>query len=326
MRKLVWIVLFLLVVAAGGGAGLVWVDYTMPGPWEGDAKTMVFKSGSGFRGIAQKLEDEGIIRHALVFQAMGAVSGKARSLKPGEYQFEYGISAESVMQMMADGKTVIRKVTLPEGRSVTQAYQIVTQAEAMEGEVSLPLREGEVLPETYYYTFGDNRAELWKRMQDDMKKTLAAAWQGRANDLPFTTPEEALTLASIVEKETGKTEERKRVAAVYINRLRKGMKLQADPTTVYALTKGQVELGRALTYKDLETDSPYNTYFVAGLPPGPIANPGKASIEAVMNPDVTDELYFVADGQGGHRFAKTLDEHNANVRQYRAALQQQKAD
>jgi len=194
---------------------------------------------------------------------------------------------------------------------------ILSKTEGLVGTVVAPIKEGELLPETYYFSFGDNRNALAKRMLDGMENALITLWAGRSPNLPLANIEEALVLASIVEKETGHAAERARVAGVFINRLRLKMRLQSDPTVSYGLTQGREDLGRALTRNDLKTPSPYNTYIINGLPPGPIANPGRAALEAVLHPADTDELYFVADGSGGHAFARNLVEHNRNVAKWR---------
>ena len=206
---------------------------------------------------------------------------------------------------------------MPEGLTVAEVLALVGGAEGLAGEADGALAEGALLPETYNYSWGDDRGDLVDRMAAAMDAALAELWEGRADELPFDTPEEALVLASIVEKETGIAGERARVAAVFVNRLRRGMRLQSDPTVVYALTEGSGALGRQLIRDDLAVQHPYNTYVHAGLPPGPIANPGRASIAAALDPAVSGDLYFVADGSGGHAFAPTLAQHNRNVARWR---------
>jgi UPF0755 protein len=212
---------------------------------------------------------------------------------------------------------VARRLTIAEGLTVAEVYELLEEAHGLTGELPPPPPEGSLLPETYFYAFGDPRAELVRRMQRAMDDVLAELWPRRAEDLPLDGRAEALTLASIVDKETASAAERAKVAAVFVNRLRRGMRLQADPTVIYGLTAGEGPLGRSLTRRDWADDSDYNTYRIDGLPPGPIANPGRAAIEAVLNPAAVDYLYFVADGSGGHAFARTLDEHNRNVALWR---------
>jgi len=223
------------------------------------------------------------------------------------------------MDMIAHGRVIIHKITVAEGLTVQQIVQLLNNEKSLDGDVTGAIAEGSLLPETYHFTYGDKRRDLIKRMQTDMSAQLAALWKSRKEGLPFTTPEQALVLASIVEKETGVDGERGRVASVFINRLRKGMKLQSDPTVAYGLHKS----GEGLTLDDLRTPTPYNTYVIDGLPPTPIANPGHAAILAVLNPPDTNDLYFVATGNGGHNFAATLDAHNANVRAYREKMAKQ---
>ena len=219
---------------------------------------------------------------------------------------------------MTKGETVVRSFTIPEGLTVAEAMEIVAKAKGLAGAMpsSLP-DEGRLLPETYHYSYYDSKAQAVRRMEKALDDALAKAWAGRDEGLPLNSPEEALILASIVEKETGVKAERARVAAVFLNRLRKGMRLQSDPTVIYGITQGKGPLGRDLTRADLDTLTPWNTYEITGLPPTPIANPGLASIKAVLHPEQSDDLYFVADGSGGHAFSKTLNEHNRNVAKWR---------
>jgi UPF0755 protein len=223
---------------------------------------------------------------------------------------------------LSAGRTVVRKLTVPEGLTTAEIVGLVATADGLDGEVPEKLpSEGELLPDTYHFSFGDGRAQMLQRMANEMRRTMAELWPARAEGLPFQTPYEALVLASIVEKETAIGSERARVAAVFVNRLRRGMKLDADPTVIYAVTHGQRPLGRELTRADLQIDDPYNTYRNVGLPPGPIANPGRAAMEAALNPANTDDIYFVADGSGGHVFARTYDEHLRNVAKWRRVKQ-----
>ena len=239
-----------------------------------------------------------------------------KGLKAGEFAFSHGVSAKGAAQVLINGKTVTRRLTIAEGLTAFQVFDQLVATNGLEDTFDVPL-EGSVLPETYYFSYGDTRSELIKRMVRAMDNNLNRLWQERASGLPFKEPNEALILASIVEKETGVKAERARIAGVFINRLKKGMRLQSDPTVVYGLSKGDGPLGRSLMRADLKKKTPYNTYTINGLPPGPICNPGLAAIRAVLNPQYTDELYFVADGKGGHVFAKNLKEHNRNAAKWR---------
>lgn len=285
-----------------------------------EPKLVMVVRGAGVGGIADQLLYEQIIPNRWVFIGSAVVSGAYKHIKAGEYEFQPGMTTSAVLTKLSRGETYKRKVTIREGLTSHQIVVLLNQAEKMTGEITEVPAEGSLLPETYHYIAGDSRSGMLARMEKQMQTTLAEVWPGRAADLPIKSPEEAVVLASIVEKETGVAEERRRVAGVFINRLKQGMKLQTDPTVIYALTQGKPEdagqgpLGRRLLRKDLEqTDSPYNTYLYPGLPPGPIANPGRDSLEAVLHPEVHDYLFFVADGKGGHVFARTAREHERNV-------------
>ena len=221
------------------------------------------------------------------------------------------------MSVFHSGKTVVRRLTIPEGFNVHEVRKLLIQVEGLRGNISEPFQEGELLPETYHYSFGDTRNSLVKRIKLTMQSTIKRLWPKREQGLPITKVSQFIILASIVEKETGLNEERRRVAAVFLNRLRLGMPLQSDPTVIYGLTKGRGNLGRPLTRKDLRDSNPFNTYVNKGLPPAPISNPGEESIKAVLNPVESEELYFVANGEGGHFFSKTLKDHNKNVAKWR---------
>ena len=287
-----------------------------PGPAK-DEVVVVLPRGAGLAQITGMLEQAGVIDHPWMFRLAVRVLDRDRDLKAGEYAFPAAVTARSVINMLASGQTVARRLTVAEGLTVAEVFQLLEDAHGLVGELPPPPPEGSLLPETYFYAFGDRRAELVKRMQRSMQAVLAELWPKRSPELPFRAREEALTLASIVDKETGAADELDKVAAVFVNRLRRGMRLQADPTVIYGLTEGAGRLGRELTRRDWEHESDYNTYRIAGLPPGPIANPGRAAIAAVLNPADVDFLYFVADGTGGHAFARTLDEHNRNVAMWR---------
>ena len=308
------------------GAGLIlvgalvvilgWSRYTLPGPL-GETRTVVIPRGAGVNEIARQLWRAGVLAEPYSFQLGTRIDDTATRLRSGEYAFAAGISPRDVAALLALGKTVIRRVTLTEGLTTSQMLTLISAAEGLEGEIGDLPGEGDLLPETYFYTWGDARRQIVGRSRRAMADLVAELWAKRAADLPLRTPAEAVTLASIVEKETSIGEERPRVAAVFINRLRSGMKLQADPTVIYGLTQGRAPLDRPLSRADLETGHRWNTYVITGLPPTPIANPGRASLEAVLRPIQSDEIFFVADGTGRHVFARTLAEHNRNVARLR---------
>jgi UPF0755 protein len=267
--------------------------------------------------IAALLTERGVLDSPLYFRFGALVDGQGVLLKAGEFSFAPTIAPREAAAVIASGKTVVRRLTLPEGITVAQAVGLLRAAEGLEGEVATEPAEGTLLPDTYFYSWGDSRERMLTRQRRAMADLLKELWEKRASGLPLKTPEEALVLASIVEKETGVAEERPRIAAVFINRLKRGMRLQADPTTIYGITQGKAPLDRALTRADLEARNAWNTYVIEGLPPTPIAISGRAALEAVLNPLATDELYFVSDGSGRHVFAKTLAEHNRNVARLR---------
>ncbi len=319
IRLIVWLInLCVLACIAGlAVAGIGFFLYAKPGPLT-EVKTVVIERGSGLPDIAAQLEQQGVIAspHQL-FIAGVIASGKRSALKAGEYEFPAGISMAGVAGKMAAGEVVVHKITVVDGMTVKEVIDLLKADSTLTGEVPTPVAEGTLLPETYHFNRGDSRRSLIERMQKANADLLAQLWPTRAPNLPLQSPEQALVLASIVEKETGVAAERAKVAGVFINRLNKGMKLQSDPTAIYPLSQFTGNLGRALTLKDLETPSPYNTYYTGGLPPGPIANPAAASIKAVLQPETHDYFYFVADGTGGHAFARTLAEHNQNVARWR---------
>lgn len=307
-----------LAVASVAGA-IVWGAsvFQSPGPLA-EATDVVFPRGVDLRRIARLLHENGVIDHPSVFRAAVRALGKSRRLKAGEFRFPPGVSPMGAMDILVDGETVVRRFTLPEGLTRARALELLSKAEGLVGAVDArDVEEGRLLPDTYHFGFGDRRADLLARMRTAMTDTLDALWQARAPDLPLDGPREALILASIIEKETAAADERARISGVFINRLGRGMRLQSDPTVAFALTGGKEPLGRELTRRDLRVRHPYNTYVVDGLPPGPICNPGRKALEAAVRPARTDALYFVADGAGGHAFARTLKEHLANVSRWR---------
>lgn len=292
------------------------VQYDQAGPLQYSTVVVVPK-GDGVREIAGRLEREGIISDQRIFVAAVLYFQKQSELKAGEYAIAKRASMRSVLDTLIEGKAILQSVTLPEGLT---SYQIVQRLKAhseMTGKVNLIPREGTLMPDTYRFERGTDRNELVARMQSQQRKFMDKVWQERATDLPFGTMEEAVTLASIVEKETGKVDERARVAAVFVNRLRKNMRLQSDPTIIYGLSGGKGTLGRGILKSEIRQMTPYNTYTMRGLPPTPIANPGRAAIEAVLRPAKTNDLYFVADGTGGHNFSETYEQHKKYVAEWR---------
>ncbi len=330
MLKLIGWCFTLLVISVAAIAVYGTYEATSPNQLT-ENKLVVVPRGSGVRTVAQQLETDKVINNQWVFVAAAVARREHTKIKAGEYEFTPGMDMRAVLAKLSKGDTYHRAVTLREGLTSYQVVEILKNVETLAGDITAVPAEGTLLPETYQFIAGDTKQDILNRMTRDMTATIDKLWPDRAADLPIKTPAEAIVLASIVEKETGVAEERRRVAGVFINRLKIGMKLQTDPTVIYALTmgkhkdEGQGPLGRRLLRKDLEqTDSPYNTYMYEGLPPGPIANPGKASIEAVLHPETHDFLFFVADGKGGHIFARTAREHEQNVvdwRKIRAAAQ-----
>ena len=309
------LLLFALFVAAVAAA-LHMVN--RPGPLK-QPVVVVIEPGAATEDIAAGLEEEGVIasRHLLLAMvAWQRLLGETRPLKAGEYAFRPGMSLREVLEVLRQGKSIVHRLTIPEGLSTAQVLARVRNHPLLQGELTLIPPEGSLLPDTYLFTRGETRDDIVRRMMQAQKRLLARLWPKRAGGLPFRTPREAVILASIVEKETAIPEERARIAAVFINRLKKNMPLQADPTVIYGITRGR-RLQRPLKKSDLKKDTPWNTYTRRGLPPTPIANPGRESIRAVLNPAQTDELYFVASGEGGHKFAATLKEHNRNVARFR---------
>ncbi len=279
--------------------------------------TVFVPRGLNLIGIADLLAAKGVLDSPLIFVLGVRLSGAKNLLQAGEFAFPAHVSARGAMQILEAGRTVVRRLTVPEGLTTRQVLTLIREAEGLEGDVAAPRSEGKLLPETYHYSRGDARGDMVARMARSMRETLDALWEARDPDLPLKTRKEALTLASIVEKETAVAEERPRIAAVFLNRLKRKMRLQSDPTVVYGLVGEKGSLEGPLTRRDLERKTPYNTYLISGLPPGPICNPGRSSIKAVVHPAETQDLYFVADGSGGHAFAETLAEHNRNVARWR---------
>src|ERR1700752_4114884 len=322
------IITIILVLMIGGGGVYVYGKQKIeaPGPLQED-KIVNIPARAGMTDIADILQREGVIddnRWAFIGSVFAL---KARSdLKPGEYSFQKNASLRDVIGTMVEGKVVQHAVTIPEGLTSEQILAKLQDSDIFTGSVHEIPREGTLLPETYKFPRGTSRDQVIQRMQQAQKRVVAEIWERRSQDLPIKTSEQLVTLASIVEKETGKPDERSRVAAVFVNRLKQKMKLQSDPTIIYGLVGGKGTLGRPIKRSEIMQPSPYNTYVIDGLPPGPIANPGRASLEAAANPARTRDLYFVADGTGGHAFTETDDQHQKNVAKLRTMEKQIQTD
>jgi len=315
--------LILSAIAAGGVFAWGHAQFTRPGPLSAPV-TIVIPKGTGLAAIAGRLSEAGIVVYPAVFRVGARLIKADKGLQAGEYAFPAGISMRETLALLNSGKTVVRRFTIVEGTTAAEVITLLGAVDGLSGDIARQPGEGELLPETYHFSFGDSRNEVVDRMATAMRRALGELWPRRAPNLPLKNEREAVVLASLIEKETGRAEERARVAAVFFNRLARGMRLQSDPTVVYALTEGERSLGRTLTRKDLKTPSPFNTYLNKGLPPAPICNPGRESLAAALHPEKTKELYFVADGSGGHLFASTLAQHNRNVARWRKIRKQQK--
>ena len=282
-----------------------------------DVVNVVIPKGASSALVAENLSEAGVISHPLIFRIYARVVGLDKQLKAGEYQFMPGVAIIDTLEKIANGEVYYHKITIPEGLTSGQIMYMISSYPGLSGEIDLDIKEGELLPETYSFELGATRNSILLQAKTAMKKAKEEIWQLRNEKLPIKNEEEMLVLASIIEKETGIPEERRLVSTVFINRLKKGMRLQTDPTVIYALTEGESDFGRKLSRTDLQVDSPYNTYKNYGLPPGPICNPGKEALLAAIQPEQTNFLYFVANGKGGHNFAASLNEHNTNVQNYR---------
>ncbi|RWA73305.1 endolytic transglycosylase MltG [Mesorhizobium sp.] len=319
-------VVILIVLASGAALYFGMQAFVEPGP-SANGDTFMVKPSTGVQEIADQLERRGLISDARIFRLGVRATGNDSALKAGEYAIKPRASMRDIMELLKSGKSVMYSLTIPEGLTVEQALERVADQEALTGDMpaSMP-PEGSIATDTLRFTRGATRQQMIDKLVADQKKLIEDVWAHRAPDLPVANIEDFVILASIVEKETGRGDERSRVAAVFLNRLAKGMRLQSDPTIIYGLFGGKGKpADRPIYQSDIDKQTPYNTYLIKGLPPTPIANPGRAALEAVANPSKTDDLYFVADGTGGHVFAATLEEHNQNVARYRA-LQKKQAD
>ena len=280
-------------------------------------KTILISKGTSVSGIGHQLKREGIINNVNLFVLGFRLFEENARLKAGEYAFQPGMSNSEVISHIQSGKTIVHKVTLAEGLSSLEIVKILAETPNLTGSIARVPPEGSLLPETYHFSLGDDRNDIIKRMRRAMSIFLKRAWSDRISSLPFKRPQEALILASIIEKETGVKGERSHVASVFINRLRIGMPLQSDPTVIFGITMGRRSLGRPISKTDLRRATPYNTYVIKGLPPAPITNPGSASILAALHPKNSKDLYFVANGKGGHAFSPSFEEHKKNVAKWR---------
>jgi UPF0755 protein len=316
MRRFLLVLVVLGIIAAGV---VEWglSAWDAPGPATGKETVILIPAHSRTHDIAQMLEQKGLVKYAALFEVDAHLKGVSSRLKAGEYAIASAASMATIAGILVEGKSIQHKLTAAEGLTSEMIWKLVKADPVLVGDAGPMPAEGTLLPETYLFTRGETREHLLAKMAHAQDKLLQEKWDGRAEGLPFTTPRQAIILASIVEKETRLPQERRHVASVFINRLRNGMKLQTDPTIIYDLTRGY-PLGRGIKQSELEAATPHNTYVITGLPPGPISNPGKDSIAAVLNPDKTADLYFVATGQGGHVFAATNEEQAKNVAAYRA--------
>lgn len=323
----------IVITIVGGVALAYWGTHRVSEPGTlAEDKAIMIAPGMNVDAITNLLEREAIIDtdgafpDRWFFKAQVGLRDAGVRLKAGEYLIPARASIDDVIDLFVDGTSILHGVTIPEGRTSLQVVEILQKNDKLVGEINSVPPEGSLLPETYKFTRGAQRQEIIERMMAAHDREVDIIWSRRVDDLPITTKEEFVTLASIVEKETGKADERPRVAAVFINRLNRGMRLQSDPTIVYGIVGGKGTLGRGIRRSEITKKTPYNTYVINGLPPGPIANPGRAALEAVANPSRTEELYFVADGTGGHAFATTLNEHNKNVAKWRKIEQKRREE
>ena len=323
MRRFL-IAIVILVLLAGSAFFAEQFIFFVPGPEaaHGRATVVWIKPGEGSAGIARDLQNAGVVRNAALFRLSVRLRGKLAALKAGEYAFPSSASMADVMGILIEGKSIQHRITAAEGLTSQMIFDIVAKNPVLTGSAGAVPAEGSLLPETYLFVRGNTRKQILARMARAQQRLLAKLWPSRVPDLPFKSQEEAITLASIVEKETAIPEERRHIAAVFINRLKQGMKLQSDPTVIYGISKGY-PLGRGIRESELAAATPYNTYVIAALPPTPICNPGKASISAVLQPETSNDLYFVANGTGGHVFTSSITEHEKNVARWRQIEQSQ---
>jgi len=328
MRSVAANALFLLILAGVALAGAILYGMRAaeaPGPLAETTRVMVPR-GASLDAVSALLAREGVIDSPTLFRLAARYAGKDGALRFGEYDVAAGASVRDVLTLLTEGPTVQYAVTAPEGLTSAEIVGLLAQEPLLTGEIAETPPEGALAPDTYSFQRGDTRASVIERMKRLQARRVQAAWEARDEGLPLESPLELVILASIIEKETGVPDELERVSAVFHNRLRRGMRLQSDPTIIYGITRGAGPLGRSLTRRDIDTPTPWNTYTIDALPPTPIANPGEAALMAAGQPAEFDALYFVADGSGGHAFARTLQEHNRNVAAWRAIERQRVRD
>ena len=323
MRRFLIAILVLVLLGVGAFFAEQFIFF-VPGPEaaHGRATVVWIKPGEGSADIARDLQNAGVVRNAGLFRLGVRLRGKLAALKAGEYAFPSGASMADVMGVLIEGKSIQHRITAAEGLTSQMIYDIVAKDPVLTGGAGAVPAEGSLLPETYLFVRGNTRKQILARMARAQQRLIAKLWPSRVPDLPLKSQEDAITLASIVEKETAIPEERRHIAAVFVNRLKQGMKLQSDPTVIYGISKGY-PLGRGIRESELAAATPYNTYVIAALPPTPICNPGKASIAAVLQPETSNDLYFVANGTGGHVFTSSITEHEKNVARWRQIEQSQ---
>jgi UPF0755 protein len=326
----VWMFMLALLAGAGAAAGWVWYnnELTAPGPLTEETVIEV-APGESLAAVAARLEADGIIKDARLMRLKSRIDGTELDIKTGEYIIEKGASVQQVLSILIEGRSLLHKITLPEGRTTAQLLRIIEKDKLLEGDMPEVLpEEGTMLPDTYMFHRGMTRAELIAKTQKAQADLLAEIWDTRQEGLPITTPEEAVILASVVEKETARADERDEIAALFTTRLKRGMRLQSDPTIIYGISKGEPLYNKAgqrrtLFRSEIDRKTEWNTYQIDGLPKTPICNPGADAIRAVLDPPETEYVFFVADGKGGHLFAKTNAEHERNVAAYRAYERQE---
>jgi UPF0755 protein len=322
MRHRVFVYFLLIFVAVslvGGSVLSTYNQFISEGPLT-EQREILIQSGESLRKIAHRLHQEGIISSPTVFELGVRAMGHGTDIQVGEYAIPRHASMKLVATLLTSGQTYVRRLVIPEGLTSSQVVDSMENMKGLMGQVVQIPKNGTLLPDTYHYSYGDTKEGMLQRMKNAMTTTLDELWAGRDTSISLKDKKQALVMASIIEKETSKDSERAHIASVFYNRMKQGIRLQSDPTVIYAITNGQVEKKKRVLYEDLKFQSPYNTYVIYGLPPSPIANPGRASIYAVLHPMKTDDLYFVADGTGGHVFAKTYKEHKKNVRKWRQIM------